>query len=291
MLLVVLLLSTISGFSQNQLEDVIYLNNGNIYRGMIIEEVPGVSMKIKTVGGNVFMVNITDVAKITKEEAVVAPRAYAPKTPKSETPQDIETEVTEADLIAVDTEKVETSSKKVSYFFQSQVLVENLQGGIRIVNGIRIGRFGYLGLGVGFDIVHAAPFNEEINGLDRKDLSGVYLPLYLYYSGEILEKRITPFYAVELGATVGFEKNGFDKRDDYENYFVAGAMGSAGVGVKFKTKKKLHFSILLNINYKYVFYEEEYIYYDVGGFYSYTETIKQDALLFFPGIRFGLGFN
>ena len=52
------------------MEDVVYLKNGNLYRGMIIEQVPNVSLKIETIGGNVFAVNIADVAKITKEHKV-----------------------------------------------------------------------------------------------------------------------------------------------------------------------------------------------------------------------------
>ncbi len=46
-------------------EDVVYLKDGSIIHGMIIEEVPGVSIKIQTNDGNVFVYKVKDVEKIT----------------------------------------------------------------------------------------------------------------------------------------------------------------------------------------------------------------------------------
>lgn len=48
-------------------EDVVYLKNGSIIRGVIIEQVPGVSLKIKTKDGSVFFYKMEEVDKITKE--------------------------------------------------------------------------------------------------------------------------------------------------------------------------------------------------------------------------------
>ncbi len=50
-----------------ELEDVVYFKNGNIVRGMIIEQVPNETIKIKTRDGNVFVFNIADIEKIRKE--------------------------------------------------------------------------------------------------------------------------------------------------------------------------------------------------------------------------------
>jgi hypothetical protein len=47
--------------------DVIYLKNGGIVRGMIIEQMPNVQLKIQTRDGNVFVYKIDEVEKITKE--------------------------------------------------------------------------------------------------------------------------------------------------------------------------------------------------------------------------------
>ncbi len=53
-----------------ELQDVVYLNNGSIIRGTIVEQVPNKSLKVKTPDGSVFYCELSDVMKITKEEPV-----------------------------------------------------------------------------------------------------------------------------------------------------------------------------------------------------------------------------
>ncbi len=55
--------------NKSELVDVVYLKNGGVIRGMIIEQVPGVSIKIKTKDGNVFVYKMEEVEKMTKEES------------------------------------------------------------------------------------------------------------------------------------------------------------------------------------------------------------------------------
>lgn len=52
---------------RTQLEDVVYLKNGSIIRGTIIEQVPGISLKIETRDGNVFVYTLDQVERFTKE--------------------------------------------------------------------------------------------------------------------------------------------------------------------------------------------------------------------------------
>ena len=61
-----LLLSLVS-YGQNNLEEVVYLKNGNIVRGTIIEQIPNQTLKIQTKDGSVFVYNYTQIEKITKE--------------------------------------------------------------------------------------------------------------------------------------------------------------------------------------------------------------------------------
>ena len=53
-------------FSQNT-NDVIYLKNGNIIKGMIIEQIPNQSVKIETKDKSVFVLQYTEIEKLTKE--------------------------------------------------------------------------------------------------------------------------------------------------------------------------------------------------------------------------------
>lgn len=57
---------TLSSFAQD-LQEVVYLKNGSVIRGSVIEQVPNKSVKIQTADGNIFVYEMSDVMKITKE--------------------------------------------------------------------------------------------------------------------------------------------------------------------------------------------------------------------------------
>jgi len=48
-------------------QDTVYLKDGSIIHGRVIEEVPGASLKIQTRSGNVYTYAMADIAKITHE--------------------------------------------------------------------------------------------------------------------------------------------------------------------------------------------------------------------------------
>lgn len=261
-----------------QLEDVVHLTNGSIYRGVIIEQVPNESLKIQIMGGSIIAVTMKEVVKLTKESQYRASgvqlAAKEPKAPREKVPFEI---------------------RKKGYFFQGQIMIESMQGGLRIINGYKFGRFGHLGIGVGFDGVGGSPANSALNGLSNSDLSGVYLPLYVYYAGDILKTRITPFYAIEAGYTQPLSSIGFGglKEDGYSSTSVdrGGAMGGVGIGVRFNTRRKINFSLLMNVNFKNVQYSQNYyLYDDVQGVYDYYGTGSQNATLLHAGLRLGIGF-
>lgn len=60
-----------------EMQDVVYLKNGSVIRGMVIEQVPGKSLKIKTADGSVFVYSMEEVEKITKEAAPMMARKSA----------------------------------------------------------------------------------------------------------------------------------------------------------------------------------------------------------------------
>ncbi|OGU39651.1 MAG: hypothetical protein A2X61_09820 [Ignavibacteria bacterium GWB2_35_12] len=68
-LLTISILSSIQ-LNAQELQEVVYLKNGSIIRGTIIEQVPGKSLKIQTADGSVFVYQMEEVEKITKEKPV-----------------------------------------------------------------------------------------------------------------------------------------------------------------------------------------------------------------------------
>ncbi len=60
-------------YSQERGQDVVYLKNGSIIRGVIIEQVPNKSIKLQTKDNNIFVYEIDEVEKIGKERASFNP--------------------------------------------------------------------------------------------------------------------------------------------------------------------------------------------------------------------------
>ncbi len=66
--------------AQNAKRDVVYLKNGSIIKGEIIEQVPNKTMTIQTMDGSVFVYPFNDIKKITKEK--ILKEAYQTKEKK-----------------------------------------------------------------------------------------------------------------------------------------------------------------------------------------------------------------
>ena len=60
-------------------EDVVYLKNGSIIRGQVIEQKMGEYIKIKIVGGSIFVYKTEEVDKIEKEEKETVFNKYVPR--------------------------------------------------------------------------------------------------------------------------------------------------------------------------------------------------------------------
>ena len=67
-LFLVCLMGMTFAFAQGNMQDVVYLKNGSIIRGDIIEMVPSETVKIMTADGCVFIYDFADVEKFTKEK-------------------------------------------------------------------------------------------------------------------------------------------------------------------------------------------------------------------------------
>lgn len=59
-------------------EEVVYLKNGSVVRGIIVEQIPNETIRIRTRGGSEFVFQMSEVLKITKELPVVEPPGRLP---------------------------------------------------------------------------------------------------------------------------------------------------------------------------------------------------------------------
>ena len=130
-LVVILAFLPFSSMAQNGMQDVIYLNDGSVYKGIIIETVPNVSYKIQSEGGNVYAVTVSEVEKITKEEKKYRNQGFGMNR----------------GMMGWRNDSIRYQPREKGYFNEVQVLIENVQGGVRLVNGYKFNRFAYLGIG------------------------------------------------------------------------------------------------------------------------------------------------
>jgi hypothetical protein len=63
------------GIAQDERVDVVYLTDGSVIRGMIIEQIPNKKLKIETRDGSIFAIDFSRIQKITKEQATPSRRS------------------------------------------------------------------------------------------------------------------------------------------------------------------------------------------------------------------------
>lgn len=267
--------------------DVVYLKNGSVIKGIIIEQVPGKSLKIETSDGSQYVYQITEVEKFTRELKPVSSSANSNNT--------------NATKPVVKKEPKPFFNKTKGYWGGVEFLIAGSPG-LRIVNGYKFGQFGYLGLAVGL----------EANRIVNNYYSYTMLPYYrgnrevapfltfnIVYAGDILKRRITPYYQVELGYGINLNRysdqyyTGYDLQGNYYEYIyqeknIGGPTGGAVFGVRFKTKKRVNFQLGLNARFFTNIYDPS------NSFHTMDATFYNRGSGFdirgAGGIRFGIGF-
>ena len=66
--LFIALLLNVAAFAQVPQRDVVYLKNGSIIRGLVVELVPDHQVKIATADGSIFVYPVSDVLRMEKED-------------------------------------------------------------------------------------------------------------------------------------------------------------------------------------------------------------------------------
>ena len=258
-------LMPLSVSAQDNRQDVIYMKNGSVYRGTIIEQIPAVSYKIEIAGGSVIVIKADDVTKITKEDKFVDGPVYRVR------PRPV----------------YEFHYRPRTWYIQAQALAEAPEVGFRLMGGYKFNQFGILALGTGIDLVFC-----DLHG--NTNYAGGYVPVYVYYSGEILRKHITPFYSVEAG--YAFMPSGADANGVGLSYNYAvigghgGPMGGAGFGVRFYSRRRVHWELSAHIDFKMATVHYENQTYNQNTYIPTYYLYSTSEVLIIPGLRVGIGF-
>lgn len=65
--MLLLFIGSITTSVAQNVQEVVYLKNGSMVRGIVIEQIPNVSLKVQTSDGSIFVYQMSEVERITKE--------------------------------------------------------------------------------------------------------------------------------------------------------------------------------------------------------------------------------
>lgn len=242
--------------AQNYTEAV-YLKNGSIIRGIIIEQVPNTSLKIQTSDGSVFSYTLEEVEKITKEgyhklpKQIAEPKAKGSKKYKQpkQYAQDKPAEVVR--LIRLDNFG-KPSLRGYKGFVEAGYLLDLTDNNanrmeLSTIHGFQFNNYLFVGGGAAFNYY--------------SDADAYSAPVFASFRANFTNKRIAPFADTKLGYSVGD---------------VEGAYATAGIGVRFALARKM----ALNLKLEYVY--QDYGYTSYG--YDYSESLNS------VGIKLGFEF-
>src|SRR5690554_5420456 len=156
--------------AQNNIQDVVYLKNGSIIRGVIMELVPNASIKIETSDRSIFVYRMDEIEKITKEVKPVVRKVVSGPVHQGEGLQ---------------------SGYRGIVDFGYQLGLGDFgmdRFKMNIINGGQVSPYFFIGGGMGLRYY----FDEDT----------ALIPLFVHARANILDKKISPYFALSIGYTL-----------------------------------------------------------------------------------------
>lgn len=229
-----LLALTTASFAQS-LQDVVYLKNGSVIRGIIIEQIPNQSLKIQTKDKSLFVYSFDEIESIKKEDATKAQKKEM-ATNEPEMGNGLKTGVNfEPGLIIAPV--VEESDNGKKYILTNVQVTANCQ-----LNP-------YIALGIGA-AVRSYSFEDT------------YLPLYGQFRANFKNRPVSPYIETALGY-------GFYTGEGYNG----GAMFNLSFGfAKKMSKGQIRFGLVIDaFDRKSADRAPEYD--EFGNYYGYSDRL------------------
>lgn len=171
--LVTLLLLAFAASAQDT-RDVIYLYNGSIIKGQIVEMVPYGNVRIATADGSVFVYSMAEVAKIEKE--------------------------------AVNPRKLKKNfNKPTGYFGHVSLSVPYFVVGVNMINGYRFCPEFAMGIGIGVEVYEYSALGIPIYLHLRSDFLGTRVSPYISFDAGY-KIGVSPFVSPQIGVSYNVGK-------------------------------------------------------------------------------------
>ena len=155
-------------------QETLYLKNGSVIKGVVIEQIPGVSLKMQTNDGSIFAYKMEDVEKITKE----APFVSSGRKIKGKA---------KATCIGYRGFVDDGYTFGVGKWKNAGRLEMTMSHGYQVVPWF------YVGLGVGIHYWEDMDFGN--------------IPLFADFRADFLESSVTPFLDLKIGYAFGLNDN------------------------------------------------------------------------------------
>jgi hypothetical protein len=233
-----------------QYEDVVYLKNGSIIHGMIIEQIPNETIKIKTADRNVFVFEFDQIERITKEE--VQAGASTPASPPEKY-----------------VGKQNGFEGTVDMYFAIEFEYGEPVLGMDAIAGYRFFPQLFIGAGTGFELF----------------FDGSMMPFFVQVRADFVEAKATPFFYLNAGYALGWV-NGEDG-SDYGGLMMEPGIGIR-INIAKNFGMNLGSSFKFQRAYEYAYYYEPY-YYDDDCIDCYYENRVPITLRMFT-FKIGFSF-
>ena len=183
--------------------DVVYLRNGSVIRGTIIEQVPNVSMKIQTADGNIFAYPMSDIERIVKETP--AARSYQPVRGSYRT----------------GLKRGYRGIVDFGYYFGDNDYQDNNHFNFSFINGYQATPHFSFGFGTG---IHYYPDREQ-----------TLIPFFNNFKVNFINRRVSPYFSIDIGYA-------FNASDDFNGVGVF-VIPTLGASFKTSERGEIHFGL------------------------------------------------
>lgn len=243
-------------------QDVVYLKNGGIIRGVIVEQQPNVLLKVKTGDGNLFVFQMAEVEKMTKEE-IVGRRYRNSDAFQNDSPRPYKKKTYTDDM------------RGYCGFVEVGTIVNFRASGVDIAKG-----------GFSVNTSHGYRFNPYLFlggglALDYHSAGGrLFIPVFVDFRTDFLDRNISPVFDVKVGYALGL------KASETVN---PGVYFNPSFGVRFMFDQRVSLAVTVGYNMQQQVYEEEYYesysngsyHYHYGNYYLLRHGLS---------LRIGVGF-
>ncbi|MCL3853042.1 MULTISPECIES: hypothetical protein [Parabacteroides] len=217
-------------FAQSDMKEVVYLKNGSIIKGIIVEQVPNKSLKIQTADGSLFVCDMKDVEKITKEAVYGSHnRSYSSRD--------------------LNTKYVKRGYKGFVDFGYTVGTGDFSEGRVELTtsHGFQFNPYLFLGGGTGFNYYH----ESEVFAM----------PLFVDFRANFMQGPIVPFAGVKTGYTASLS----DDADDLGFYFAPSVGVKFMLNNRLAFNATLGYTVQLAEVYYYSYYNNYYSDENLGG--------------------------